>query len=245
MGSVPTLAARPLPAMLGSMTVRALLLAGALAVLTGCGTASSPSPPAGVDELTIPTSSPTAADFVPEIDNPWFPLAEGTTWVYAVTDAEGVHRLRVRVEPGPVVDGVATTARVGTEPSGEVTDWFAQDEAGNVWWFGRAGVWRAGEDGAEAGVAMLARPRIGDGYRTGYEPGVVEDVARVVALDETAEVAAGSFADLLLVEQHSALEPGATSELSYARGIGLVEARLVSGSYRTLRLVDGPTAPAA
>lgn len=231
--------------MLGSMTVRPLLLAAALALLAGCGTASAPSPPAGVDELTIPTPSPDPDDFVATVDNPWFPLEVGDSWVYAVTDATGAHRMRVTVEPGPQVAGVATTSRVTTEPSGVVTDWFAQDDRGNVWWFGRAGSWRAGEDGAEAGVAMPARPRIGDGYRTGYEPGVVEDTARVVSLDESAAVAAGSYDGLLLVEQHSALEPGATAELSYGRDIGLVEAREVSSSYRTVRLVQGPTAPAA
>lgn len=231
--------------MLGSMTVRPLLLAAALALLAGCGTASAPSPPAGVDELTIPTPSPDPDDFVATVDNPWFPLEVGDSWVYAVTDATGAHRMRVTVEPGPRVAGVATTSRVTTEPSGVVTDWFAQDDRGNVWWFGRAGSWRAGEDGAEAGVAMLARPRVGDGYRTGYRPGVVEDTARVASLDESAEVAAGSYDGLLLVERHSALEPGATGELSYGRDIGLVEAREVSSSYRTVRLVQGPTAPAA
>lgn len=231
--------------MLGSMTVRPLLLAAALAVLAGCGTASAPSPPAGVDELTIPTPSPDPGDFVATVDNPWFPLEAGDSWVYAVTDAEGAHRMRVTVEPGPEVAGVVTTSRVTTEPSGVVTDWFAQDERGNVWWFGRAGSWRAGESGAEAGIAMLARPRVGDGYRTGYLAGVVEDKARVVALDESAEVAAGSYDDLLLLEQQSALEPGATAELSYGRDVGLVEARVVSDSYRTVRLVRGPTPPAA
>lgn len=231
--------------MLGSMTVRALLLAAVLAVapaLAGCGTASSPSPPAGVDELTIPTPSPDPGDFVAEVDNPWLPLPVGDTWVYSVTDAEGPHRLTVTVERGPEVAGVATTSRVSTEPSGTVTDWFAQDEEGNVWWFGREGVWRAGEDGAEAGVAMLARPRIGDGYRMGYEEGVVEDTARVTALDGEADVAAGSYDDLVMLEQQSHLRPGAVAELAYARGVGLVQASEVSGSYRTVRLVTAPAA---
>ena len=231
--------------MLGSMTVRPLLLVAALALLTGCGTASAPSPPAGVDELTIPTPSPDPDDFVAAVDNPWFPLEPGDSWVYAVTDAGGAHRMTVTVGHGPEVAGVPTTSRVSTEPSGVVTDWFAQDEHGNVWWFGRAGSWRAGAGGAEAGVVMLARPRVGDGYRMAYDPGVVEDPARGGALDGTADVAAGTSHDLLLLEQRSALEPGATGELSYARDVGLVEARVVSGSYRTVRLVKGPTGPAA
>lgn len=235
--------------MLGSMTVRALLLAAVLAgltVLSGCGTASSPSPPSGVDELTIPTPSPDPDDFAAEIDNPWFPLQPGDRWIYAVSDASGSHRMTVAVEPGPEVAGVATTSRITTEPSGVVTDWFAQDERGNVWWFGRAGSWRAGEGGAEAGIAMLARPRVGDGYRTAYAEGVVEDTARVSALDGSTVVAAGSYDDLLRIEQRSALDPGATAELAYARGVGLVESSEVSGTYRTVRLISGPgTSPAA
>ena len=39
----------------------------------GCGTASEPSPPSGVDELTIPTPSVDPGDFVERIDNPWLP----------------------------------------------------------------------------------------------------------------------------------------------------------------------------
>jgi hypothetical protein len=234
--------------MLGSMTVRAPLLVVALAVLaslSACGTASAPSPPAGVDELTIPTPSPDPGDFVTRVDNPWLPLTVGDEWVYSVTDGDGTHRMTVTVTPGPEIDGVATTSRVSTEPSGAVTDWFAQDEHGNVWWFGRAGSWQAGEHGAEAGVAMLARPRIGDGYRMAYAEGVVEDSARVISLDGDADVAAGAYDDLIVVEQRSALDPRANGELAYARGVGLVEGSVMSGSYRTVRLVSGPEDEAA
>ena len=97
-----------------------------------------------------------------------------------------------------------------------------------MWWFGRDGVWQAGEGGAEAGIAMLATPRIGDGYRTAYAPGVVEDVATV--LDVTGPVK---------TEVRSDLEPGVTHERSYERGTGLVEDDIVSGGYRTVRLRQG------
>ncbi|MGA8257268.1 MAG: hypothetical protein WB767_11915 [Nocardioides sp.] len=107
----------------------------------GCSSFSDPSPPTGVDLLTIPTPSPKADDFVDVVDNPWFALDP---------------------VPGPEVLGIATTART----EGDVTDYFAQDTRGNVWWFGRADVWLAGADGAEAGLMMAANPRVGDGYRT-------------------------------------------------------------------------------
>jgi hypothetical protein len=219
------------------MTVRVVLLVLAVLMgLTGCGTASAPSPPAGVDELVIPTASPDPADFVAGVDNPWLSLEAGSRWTYDVNDAQGTHTMTVAVEDGPTVAGVATTARVSTEPKQVVTDYFAQDDAGNVWWFGRRGSWEAGADGAEPGLAMPARPRVGDGYREAYAPGVVEDAARVLALDESAVVPAGRYDDLLLVEVRSPLEPGATREESYAEGVGLVTENVVSGSYRTVRL---------
>ena len=73
------------------------------------------------------------------------------------------------------VAGVATTPVTRTEPTGDqVVDYYAQDRRGNVWWFGREGVWLAGEDGAQAGLAMPATPRLGDGWRAAYDEDVVD-----------------------------------------------------------------------
>ena len=218
------------------MTVRAGVAALAvLASLTGCGSASVPSPPSGVDELVIPTPSPDPADFVATVDNPWFPLEPGTTWTYTVDDTAGAHTMTVTAAPGPEVAGVATTARVSTEGSDVVTDWYAEDDRGNVWWFGREGSWQAGEDGAEAGLAMADTPRVGDGYRPALAPGVSEDTATVIALDDRVTVPAGTF-ETLLVDGRSELEPGVHTHLSYAEGVGLVAEQVVSGSYRSVRL---------
>jgi hypothetical protein len=225
--------------MLTPMRVRAVVtLLAVLITLAGCGSASVSGPSSGVDELTIPTPSPDPADFVAGVDNPWFPLEPGSTRTYDVSDARGNHALTVTAGTGPEIAGVATTARVSSEPGNTVTDWFAQDTDGNVWWFGREGEWRAGEDGAEAGVAMLATPRVGDGYRQAYAPGLVEDAATTVALDGSTTVPAGTYDDLLLTEQRSALVAGTALDLSYARGVGLVEEVVVAGDYRTVRLVS-------
>ncbi|WP_345522671.1 hypothetical protein [Nocardioides conyzicola] len=203
------------------MTVRALMVIALVVSLAGCGGANVQLPSSGTDQLVIPTPSPDPDDFVRGVDNPWMPLPDGRTWTYQVVGVDGSDEQKVTVAAGPEVDGVPTTARVTTGPDTVTTDWFAQDAAGNVWWFGREGEWTAGTDGAEAGLAMAADPRVGDGYRTAYQRGVVEDVATVLALDGSATVPAGSYDDLVVTRDTS--ETGSV-EQSWARGIGLVEA---------------------
>jgi hypothetical protein len=194
-----------------------------LLALGGCGSAGVSSPPSGVDELVVPTPSPDPDDFVTGVDNHWLPLPPGRTWSYEVTDVDGAHRLSVTVADGPEIAGVPTTARVSSEAGRVTRDYFAQDTDGNVWWFGREGEWRAGDDGAEAGLAMPVHPRVGDGYRTAYQPGVVEDVAEVLALNGSATVPAGSFEDLVVTVETTPLEPGRSLDRRWAEGLGLVE----------------------
>ncbi|KRC46543.1 MULTISPECIES: hypothetical protein [unclassified Nocardioides] len=199
------------------MRTRALLAAAALMTLSGCGSASAPSAPSGVDELVVPTPDPDPSDFVGGVDNPWFPLEPGTRWEYGAATA----RLVVSVEPGREVAGVATTALVRTTADGEQTrDLYAQDERGNVWWFGREGAWLAGESGAEAGLAMPAEPRRGDGFRTGLAPGV-DEVASVVAVDAAVDVPLGEYDDTVTLELR---DDTVVRREVYARGVGLVQA---------------------
>jgi hypothetical protein len=195
----------------------ALVLATAVGAVSGCGTFAQSYQPAGVDELTIPTPSPRPADFVATVDNAWLGFGSGATRAYAVTRPGQPPATRtVEVLPGRVdVDGVPTTAVRSTTGADVVTDYYAQDRRGNVWWFGHeapTGAWRAGRDGAQAGLAMAARPRRADGYRTAYLPGVVEDVATVVAVD----------ARTVEVDVTTELAPGGVTRETYRRGTGLV-----------------------
>ena len=201
------------------MRVRRLLPALVLlTAVSGCGTFAQSYEPAGVDELTIPTPSPRPDDFTATVDNPWLAFGRtGTSRTYAVTlPGQPAATRTVEVLPGRVeVDGVPTTAVRSTTGAVEVTDYYAQDRRGNVWWFGHeaaTGGWRAGRGGAEAGLAMAARPRRADGYRTAYLPGVVEDVATVVDAD-------GRAVD---IDVTSALAPGGVTRETYRHGTGLV-----------------------
>jgi hypothetical protein len=190
----------------------------------GCGDSSPDYPPTGVDELVIPTPSPDPADFVRRVDNPWFPLTPGATWRYRVTgDTPGTLVLEVEDTTYDIA-GIATTPVSRTEPTGaQVVDYYAQDREGNVWWFGREGVWRAGDDGVEAGLAVPAQPRVGDGWHAAYGAGLVDVRMTVASKDETVSTPSGEYAAVLALDVRDALEPGTASRVFYERGIGPVE----------------------
>ena len=183
------------------------LLGGVLlgAGLSACGGIGQPAPydSPGINGLVIPTPSPDADDFVAVVDNPWLALEAGTTRRYDVTGDAGVAgRIEIEVLAGTTeVAGLTTTGvRTVTNVDGETTDetrFYAQDDAGNVWLVGVASTtglsWRAGVDGAEAGLAMPADLRLGDGWLTYRVPNLleastrVEDVSReMVQVRETA-----------------------------------------------------------
>jgi hypothetical protein len=102
---------------------------------------------------------------------------------------------------------------VGGVVKEDTLDWFAQDTAGNVWYFeenskeiqdGLAvsleGSWTAGIDGAKPGIIMKAYPAVGDFYRQEFALGTAEDVAEVLSPTETVTVPAappGGFAHCL------------------------------------------------
>lgn len=213
-------------------------------LLAGCSSASEPSPPTGVDELVIPTPSLDPGDFVDAIDNPWLPLAIGSEWEYRATISGELTRIAVSV-PGDTrqIQGVAATAvhttvlDVRDRLVEERVAWFAQDDAGNVWQLGEEGVWEAGVDGAQAGLAMPSQPRVGDGYRTAYAEGVAEDRARVLSLDASASVPYGDLAGLLEVEHVTPLQPGVVSRRLYAPDVGLVREEPVAGGEAPVVLV--------
>ncbi|MFN8193477.1 MAG: hypothetical protein U0R80_04245 [Nocardioidaceae bacterium] len=221
------------------MPSAARVLACALALgllLSGCGGSAGVVSPTGVDELQIPTQSPDPGDFVDVVDNPWLPLAPGSSWTYDVVgDASSTAaRAVVRVLPDTaVVAGVATTqvrtvvedAAGRTLRSGVAS--YAQDRAGNVWLFGEGtgpGAWRAGENGALAGLAMPAHPRVGDGYLR-EKAVVAEERTRVWSLDAGQVVDGTSFDGLLYVETTSLKQAGSARQW-YLRGRGLLLADL-------------------
>jgi hypothetical protein len=237
---------------LTASSVAAVLLLG----LAGCGSAPSETNPTGVDELVIPTPDPDPQDFVEGIDNPYLPLVPGSVWKYRTTSPEGDETNVVTVtDRTKVVAGVTTTVvhDVARDEHGKVVentfDWYAQDTAGNVWYFGEAttafegdrastkGSWEAGVDGAQAGLAMPARPRVGDGYAQEFKKGVAEDRGEILAVDTTASIALGDYDKVVQTRDTTPLEPDLVEEKYYAPGVGVVLEETVAGGEERVELV--------
>ncbi|HEY3261829.1 MAG TPA: hypothetical protein VGJ95_16450 [Pseudonocardiaceae bacterium] len=228
-----------------------VFLAFGLAVgsaVTGAGTA------AGIPTGDCKPAVPFRADAFPEhpkIDNKFLPLVPGTqltlqgqadvggglvdhTVVFTVTDVT------------KVINGVRSVVVLdedisqGTLAEREIA-FFAQDDSGNVWntgeypeefedgqFVGAPSTWLTGQQGAQAGIHMLAQPTAFDGfYLQGFSPKIAFlDCAQVVGIDDTQDtcVPAGCFNPVLITDETSPLERTDAHQLKYhAPGIGIIK----------------------
>lgn len=176
------------------------------------------------------------------ITNKYFPAPPGKKYIYEGETPDGSERVvEQRLTETKVVMGITCIvvnfkAYLDEELIEEAWDWYAQDNNGNVWYFGEAvdnydegqlvdhdGAWQAGINGAQPGIIMPAHPYIGLQYREEYYPGVAEDEAAVIATGLHVEVPFGSFANCIQTKNWTALEPGVVESKFYAPGIGLVK----------------------
>ena len=224
----------------------------ALASILALGAAVAPAAERRGGELPR-GSEPVRIDpdaFSTRIDNSYLPMRPGSRWVYRETHAgEPAQRVVVKVTKRTklIANGVrARVVRDTVTQNGALVedtfDWYAQDRRGNVWYLGEAtkeyekgkvvstaGSWEAGVNGAQPGVVMPGRPRVGLQYRQEYLKGEAEDSARVLSLDDQAEVPAGHFKRVLSTKDWNPLDPKVLEYKLYARGVGLVLAVDVSG----------------
>jgi hypothetical protein len=208
-----------------------------------------------VEESVNPTTDP--ADFVSTIDNPYYPLTPGTTFVYdGEEDGEAEHTETEVTSETKTILGVTCVVVhdqvwVEGELAEDTLDWYAQDKDGNVWYFGEdskeiengdvvgtEGSWEAGVDGAQPGIVMLADPQVGDSYRQEYYEGEAEDMGEVIGVDETVTVGETTYDHALVTRDWSPLEPDVVEEKTYVSGVGLVLEELVQGGEGRSELVE-------
>ncbi len=183
-----------------------------------------------------------------QVTNPWFPLKPGTTFVYAgEKDGQSGRDIVAVTKRTKAIQGVRCTEvsdrlYLHGRLAERTTDWYAQDARGNVWYFGEAtaeldkagkvtsreGTWRAGVDGAHAGIFMAAHPMVGRSFRQEYLKGHAEDHFAVVRLSGHS----------LLTKEWTPLEPGTLDHKLYVRGTGLVKEETVKGGNETWKLAD-------
>jgi hypothetical protein len=133
------------------------------------------------------------------------------------------------------------------------TDWYSQDKQGNVCYLGEntaeldahgrvtstAGTWQAGANGAQPGIYMPGRPRVGAQGRQQYLKGQAEDHFKVIGLFKT--VGAAGSTNGLLTQEWSPLEPGVLDHKMYVRGIGTVLEQTEKGGAERNELVSVST----
>ena len=226
-----------------SISIALLLLASAV-VVAAVVPAGGGDTTTGADS-TLPVGSEGVsldpAEFTTEIDNPYWPMAVGSRWVYREQDPEGDMRVVVtvtdrtkRIANGIEARVVHDVVSQDGEPIEVTDDWYAQDSDGNVWYLGEAtaeyengkvvtreGSFEAGVDGAQPGIIMPADPQPGLTYRQEYYEGEAEDFAKVLDLSSTAEVPFGSFDGLLRTEDVNPLgDPKQVENKFFAEGVG-------------------------
>lgn len=177
--------------------------------------------------------------FTADITNPYFTLVPGTRFTYEAKKKEGTERIEVTVlSETRIVMGVETrVVRDQVFLNGslieDTLDWYAQDNEGNVWYFGEDtaeyengvitshhGAWEAGVDGALPGIVMKAVPKVGDTYRQEYFVTVAEDMADVLSVTENVTVPSGTYANCLKTFDHTPLDPKSLEHKYYCKEVG-------------------------
>lgn len=242
----------------------AALAAVAAAALTACDSSSGSTASGGGDRLPQGNEAVRLDpnDFTVTVTNKYWPMKPGDRWVYEERDEKGaVTRDEVTVLDGTdTIDGIETRVvhDLATQDGVTVedtTDWYAQDSAGNVWYFGEKtqeyengrpgsteGSWEAGKDGAQPGVILPAEPKAGMRYRQEYRADEAEDRALVLSTAEQAQTPTGLYKNALLTRDTSPLEPELVELKWYAPGVGPVLTLTPSGEQTREQLVQGPGA---
>src|SRR5205807_9698536 len=198
------------------------------------------------------------ANFTTTIDNPYFPLPVGRTWVYHGVKDGQTQEDRVTVTDQTKVVAEGMTARVVSDVAThdgalleKTSDWYAQDKQGNVWYLGEdtaaylpngkvdtSGSWEAGVHDAEPGIVMEANPQIPDAYRQEFLTGQAEDTAWIVDRGGSIQLPFKVVHNVVTSLEFTVLEPKVIDKKVYAPGLGIVKEQSVQGPLEVATLVS-------
>lgn len=224
-------------------------------VVAACGSDDNSSTDAGDDTAPSTTAEATTTiesrvidnpDIGPgdfsnptEVNNEYYPVSELTHVVMLGEDEGEPLRVEVTLLPDTKTiewgDGETETvtaqfiALSDDEIVERTDDWFAQDDDGNVWYFGEAvenyedgvladtdGSWIAGSDGPP-GLIMPADPQVGDLFHSENIPDLVYEEDLVVSTTETVEGPSGPIEGALKIQE---TVEGTLEEKYWAPGYG-------------------------
>jgi hypothetical protein len=200
----------------------------------------------------------TGSGFTAHVDNPWFPLKPGTTWVYrGVKDGQPSRDVVTVSHATKTITGVpCAVVRDRLYLRGHLeertTDWYTQDGRGNVWYYGEAtaeldrrgrvtsteGSWQTGRNRAKPGIFMPAHPHVGQSGRQEFYKGHAEDHFEVLSVATRVVSPYVSSARSLLTREWTPLEPGTIDHKYYVRGVGTVLEQTVRGGNERNSLVS-------
>jgi hypothetical protein len=150
------------------ITLLSAIMVSMLLLMAGCTGGSS-----SQDQKSY-TPHIDPAEFTTKVDNEYFPMEVGTTFLY---EGGAEHSEMTVTSATKKVMGVECIVVDHREWEGDMLiektyDWFAQDKEGTVWYFGEdtkeydngevvstKGSWEAGVDGAKAGIICPLTPR--------------------------------------------------------------------------------------
>ncbi len=196
-----------------------------------------------------------ACTFTTVGSNPYYPLWPGYETVIEEEEEDDGETITVSermIVTGDtkIIDGVRTrVVDVEESEDGELVE-IARNyvavcrETGDVWYFGEdveeyedgelvdeAIEWRSGRDDAGPGLLMPGTPLIGAKYLEVNAPDEALDLSEITGHGGNLMVTAGTFSNVLVIEQTDILDPPDVAEKVFAPGVGLIkdeDAELVS-----------------
>lgn len=190
-----------------------------------------------------------AANFVngAAINNIYFPMTASGTRIYSgIVDGTEERFELTNIGAGPIILGIQTYIQLDRAYEDdmlveETFDYYAQDEFGNVWYFGEdvtnyeydddgnllgtndSSSWRAGANSALPGFIMPADLTSGFSYYQEFGPfDAAIDEAQTLASDYMLSLITGDYFDVLVVLETLATEPDARGIKYYVPGFGLI-----------------------